>query len=155
MLRLQLAMVIKKGILDSPVSYVKGRIFFPLVLVWIKLPKFWKTLQLLNPNFLLVIRGFLLTLSWLVKRLTWIHLLLILLFLSETLLCLFLTNHWSKRVSTWFRHQLLTLFRKRVVIILLMFFSSPQILMNQRVTLLSRLFRRVLLLFLYNMGEII
>lgn len=133
---------------------MKESIFFTFSLLWIKLPKFWKTLQFLNPNFLLVIRGFPLTLASLVKRLTWIHILPILLFLSMTLLCMFLTNHWSKRVLTWLCLHLFTLFPKRVAIILLMFFLSPQIVMNKRVTLPSRLVRRVLL-FLYNMGEII
>ncbi len=85
MLHLQLMMVRRRERLDSPVGYVKESIFFTFVLLWINIPNFWKILQLLNPNFLLVIGGFLLTLSWLVKRLTWIHLLPILLFLSMTL----------------------------------------------------------------------
>ena len=61
-------MVRIREILESPIGYVKESIFFTFVLLWIKLPKFWKTLQLLNPNFLLVIRGFLLTLSYLVNK---------------------------------------------------------------------------------------
>jgi len=106
MLRSWLTMVRRKGRLDSPVGYVKANIFFTFVLSWINLPKFWKTLQLLNPTFLLLIKGSLLTLPRLVKRLTWIHLLPILIFLSLTVLCLFPTNHWSKRASAWFHHQL-------------------------------------------------
>jgi len=50
--------------------------------------------------------------------------------LEHDSLCMFMTNHCSKRVSTWLRLQRFTLFPKRVVIILLMFFSSPHILMN-------------------------
>jgi hypothetical protein len=148
MLHPWLAMVTRREKLNSPIGYVKESIFFTFVLLWIKLPKFWKTLQLLNPNSWLVIRSFLLTLSQLVMILAWIHLLPILIFLSMTLLCLFPTNHWSKRVSTWLFLHLFTLLPKRVVIILLMFFSSPQINMNRRVALFSQLFRRVLLLFL-------
>ena len=155
MLHPWLAIVRRNGKLYTPVGCLKKRILFTFVLLCIKFAKLWKTLQLLRPNSLLVIKGFLLTLSSLVKRLAWIHLLPIPLFPSKTLFYLFPTNHWSKRVSTCLSLPLITLFSRRVVIILLMFFSSPQILMNQILTLSSKFYRRVFLLFLQCMGAII
>jgi len=57
----QRVVVRRKGRFESPVDYVKATIPFTFVRSWIKLPLSWKVLQLLHPNFLLVIRSSLLT----------------------------------------------------------------------------------------------
>jgi len=70
MLPYPLATIRRKEMFDSAVEYVKETIPFTFFCSWIKLLPFWKFLQLLHLDFLLVIKGSLQTLSPLTKRFT-------------------------------------------------------------------------------------